>query len=290
MNEVIKKDLERSKDALSKTLNINSDDVKFVDSVYGGMSNRTYLLEACNKMYVSHIATDKYELFVDRITEKDALNTLGEKDFIQKEVYLSDEVRIFEYVNGSSMNHLDYKKHYKEISDTFHKLHDSNKLFKYNYNPFEYIYSMKNLLSTELDPLFYESLSLLEKNKELLENRKLYPCHNDLQPSNLIYDKKNKHITILDFEFAKNNDYLFDIASFGNLDFNDSINLIKIYNPNYTDEDMLVLKLWRIFINAQWYLIALKKKELGYDKELKMDFKEVGLFFLNHNRDIIDSI
>lgn len=289
MKKITFLDLFSTKKAISKALNISSKSVKFVDVIYGGMSNKTYLFEADKKKYVSHIATKGYDLFLKRNAEKNAFQVLGTPDYIQKPVYLSDKVRVFEYCDGTSMNNMSYSRYYKEIAETFHKLHDSNKLFEYDYKPLEYLESMKNLLKLELNPLFYESMDLLNKNRTLLESRKLYPCHNDLQPSNLVMDSNNK-ITILDFEFAKNNDYLFDIATFGNLDFEDSINLIKYYDPNYTDEDIFVLKLWRICVNCIWYTIALKKKELGYDKKLKMDFNEVGLFFLNHNRDIIDSI
>ncbi len=105
------------------------------------------------KKYVSHIATDWYDLFIDRKAELSALDVLKNKDFLQKPIYLSDELRLFEYVEGDSMNHIDYKKYYKEISQTFHKLYDTKKLFEYNYEPLKYIYEMNSLLSSTLDPL-----------------------------------------------------------------------------------------------------------------------------------------
>ena len=144
------------------------------------------------------------------------------------------------------------------------------------------------LLNCELDDLFVKSYKILKDHQEFLESRPMYPCHNDLQPSNLVYN--NGEVFILDFEFAKNNDYLFDLATFGNLDFKDSLEIIKIYKPDYSVEELKALKLWRIAVNCIWYLIAMKKKELGYDKPLKMDFREVALFFLNHNEDIIKSL
>ena len=278
----------KTKNAISKSTNIKFKDVKYVSSIFGGMSNKTYLFEASDKKYVVHISTKGYDLFLKRETELDALDKLKALDNIQKPVYLSEKLRIFEYIDGTSMNNLKYQDYYKEISECFHKLHDSNKLFKEDYKPFEFIEENIKLLNCELDELFVKSYGVLKENKDFLESRPVSPCHNDLQPSNLVLN--DGKVYILDFEFAKNNDYLFDLASFGNLDFNDSLNIIKIYKPDYTEDELKALKLWRIAINCIWYLIAMKKKELGYDKPLKMDFREVALFFLNHNEDIIKSL
>ena len=288
MKEISLLNLIKTKRAISSSTNISYKDVKFDSSIFGGMSNKTYLFKTPDKKYAVHISTKGYDLFLKRETELDCLDKLKELDNIQKPVYLSEKLRIFEYIDGDSMNKIKYQDYYKEISNSFHKLHDSGKLFKEDYKPFEFIEMNMKLLNIEFDELFVKSYEVLKMNQEFLESRPVVPCHNDLQPSNLVLN--DDKVYILDFEFAKNNDYLFDLASFGNLDFNDSLNIIKIYKPDYTELELKALKLWRIAINCIWYLIAMKKKELGYDKPLKMDFREVALFFLNHNTDIINSL
>ncbi len=278
------------KEVLSKELHLNKKDISFDSEIIGGMSNETFLYKDINsKKYAVHYSTSGYDLFVKRAAEYDALDKLKDLKIIQKPVYLSNKLRIFEYVEGTPLNQMDYKAYYANVSESFKKLHNSNKLFKYNYNPFKYIKYIEKLDDIEFNDLYYKSMDILNKNKKELEKRKLYPCHNDLQPTNLVLTENNE-IHILDFEFAKNNDYLFDIASFGNIDFNDSLNLIKIYNPNYTENDIKILKLWRIYINCLWYLVALKKELMGYSSILKLDFNEIAMYFLSKNKAIIETL
>ena len=185
------------------------------------------------------------------------------------------------------MNEMDYKNHYEEISLSLKSFHASP-LFKYDYDPFLYLESLVEMNKDIKDELYLNSLKILNDNYDLLSKRPLCPCHNDYQPSNLILN--NNKVYILDLEFSGNNDYLFDIATFGNIDFNDSLNLLKIYNPNYSSEDVKVLTLWRIYVNTLWFLVASKKDKMGYSKKLKLDFKEIGYMFLNRNVDLLKSL
>jgi len=289
MENINKKDLEKVIEAFKKCLNVNNEDVKFLCVFNGGMSNRNYLFEVLGKKYVAHISAEGYELFVDRNNEYDCLDKLKNFKYSQKPIYLTDEVRIFDYVDGISMNTIEYGKYRNEIAKSFHKLHDETELLKENYEPFKFLDGLKNSLSQKFDDLFLESYNVLQKNKIFLENRPLCLCHNDLQPSNLVLNENNE-VFILDFEFAKNNDYLFDLATYGNLDFNESIELLKVYKKDYSNEEMKALKLWRIFVNCQWYLVALKKYELGFDEILNLDFRGISMFFLSKNREIIDAL
>jgi len=289
MNNIDIKIDNKLKKIISKSLKKDIESVKFDSVVYGGMSNNTYLYLVGDKKYVAHVSTYGYDLFIKRSWEFKALKELKNFELSQKPIYLSKNIRIFEYLDGISMNTIKYQDYYKEIALSFHKLHESTKSFKYTFGGLKYLDKIKGLVKEhEFVDLFNESYKILKDNEELLKSRKLYPCHNDLQPTNLVL--KDKLVYILDFEYSSDNDYLYDIAAFGNIDFNDSLNLLKVYNPNYDDIELKCLKLWRIYINCLWYLTALKKEELGYNEVLKMNFSDVALMFLNKNRDIIDSL
>lgn len=278
------------KSIISKYENIPQKDVKIVDQLFGGMSNKTYIAKG-NNLYSVHITDEDGLIFVNRDYELDALSKLKDNPYIQKDVYVIKDdkrYRIFKYVEGSSLNELDYIKYIKKIASSLKSLHQSS-LFNHNYNPFDYLEYLEKRVNLELSDYFYEAKELLNSYRVFLTNRKLYPCHNDYQPSNLILDKNND-VIIVDLEFAANNDFTYDIATFGNLDFNSSLLLLKEYSPSYTYEDLKSLYLWRIFIDLQWYLIALWKKELGFDEKLKLSFNDIAIYFLNQSKPLYESV
>ena len=282
-------DKNKIKKIISRYENISPKNVKIIDQLFGGMSNKTYIVEGKNK-YSVHLTDKDGLIFVNRDYELDALSKLKDNESIQKDIYVvkkDKRCRIFKYVEGMPLNEIDYLSHIKEISSSLKSLHSSS-LFGYDYKPFEYLDYLEKRVNIPLGDLFYEIEALIYSQKDFLSNRKLYPCHNDYQPSNLILNNDNK-VIILDLEFAANNDFTYDIATFGNLDFNSSLALLKEYKPDYTKEDLKSLYLWRMFIDLQWYLIALWKYELGYNEKLKLDFQKIGFYFLNQAKPLMDT-
>ena len=278
------------KSIISSYENIPSKNVKLIDQLFGGMSNKTYIFKG-HDFYSVHITEEDGLIFVNRDYELDALSKLKDNPYIQKDVYVVKDdkrYRIFKYVDGKSLNELDYLKYVKEIAVSLKSLHTSP-LFNHNYNPFDYLDYLEKRINMELSDYYYKAKELLYSYKEFLTNRKLCPCHNDYQPSNLVLDKNN-NVIILDLEFAANNDFTYDIATFGNLDFNSSLVLLKEYNPSYSYEDLKSLYLWRIFIDLQWYLVALWKKELGFDAKLNLNFKDIAYYFLDQSKPLYDSV
>ena len=268
---------------------IDAKNVKIIDQLFGGMSNKTYIAKGIDT-YSVHITDKDGLIFVNRDYELDALSKLKNNPYIQKDIYVvknDKRYRIFKYVDGKPLNEIDYIKYLKEISISLKSLH-SSPLFKYDYNPFNYLSYLENKVKLTLDDFYRDVKNILLSQKDFLESRKLYPSHNDFQPSNLVLNNENK-VIVLDLEFAANNDYTYDIATFGNLDFNSSLLLLKEYNPSYTIDDLKSLYLWRMFIDLQWYLVALWKSELGFDKLLKLDFKEIGHYFLDQAKPLYDA-
>ena len=278
------------KSIISTYENIPPKNVKIIDKLFGGMSNKTYIFKG-NDLYSVHITEEDGLIFVNRDYELDALSKLKDNPYVQKDVYVVKEdkrYRIFKYVDGKSLNELDYIKYVKEIAVSLKSLH-SSPLFNHNYNPFDYLDYLEKRINMELCDYYFKAKDLLNSYKEFLTSRKLYPCHNDYQPSNLVLDK-NGNVIILDLEFAANNDFTYDIATFGNLDFNSSLVLLKEYNPSYSYDDLKSLYLWRIFIDLQWYLVALWKKELGFDQKLNLNFKDIAYYFLDQSKPLYDSV
>lgn len=274
--------LNKINDILNNVYKINDNNVKIIKRILGGMSSETYLISKNDIKLIVHISDDNCLKFVDRKDEYYSLKQIQDLSLIQKPVYLSlkdKHIRIFEYIEGTPLNEID-DINYEIIASSLKEFHNS-KLLKNNYNPLSKIKKLLRKTKELPDKLFYEGHEILKSCEKVLKNRKLYPCHNDLRKENLIYS--NNNIYLIDFEFAGNNDYLFDIASFGNDDINDSLKLLKAYNPNHSKKDIVNLYLWRIYISLQWYLIALQKHELGFDSIYNLNFKDIGLTFLNKN-------
>lgn len=272
--------------------NENVSNPRFVSQMFGGMSNKSYIYETDGLKMIIHESTRGADRFVRRKYERDAYSHLVGCDFVQQPLYLKrhdEKFRIFRYIEGVSMNTINYADYLPQICACLKSLHQNTERFNFEYNPYQYLDFLIKGVTGEVDKLFYRGLNLVESYREELVKRHTCPCHNDCQPSNLILSPDGK-VTMIDFEFAANNDYVYDIASFGNLNFNDAIDLLSLYNPTYNNDDLKALFVWRIFIDLQWYLIAMKKFELGYNDKFNIDFKEIGLFFLNKITPLIEAV
>ena len=85
----------------------------------------------------------------------------------------------------------------------------------------------------------------------------------------------------IDFEFAANNDPVYDIGTFGNGDALEGKRLLEEYEKLVPLKDGLKrYALWRIDISLQWYLVAVIKHYRGEGKIHGIDFLAVGKHFL----------
>ena len=222
---------ERIINVFQNELHANKDDIKFIKKHEGGMSNLTYLFSVKDKKYAVHFTEKDGLKFVNRNYELSALEVTKNNPFVQKCVYFDKEnldLRIYEYIDGESLNLLEYKNHIKEAAESLKSFHLMNK-FDYDYKPFDYLSKMENEVEkNDLNELYNESKNVLLTKYSQLIKRPLCPCHNDAQPSNLVLGSDSK-VHIIDLEFAANNDYLYDIATFGNLEFKYSFLLFNEY-------------------------------------------------------------
>lgn len=251
---------------------------EIIERFLGGMSNFTYKIKnsTTNEMFVFRIKGNYGEKFVDYNAEKSNLKIIDSL-FPYSNTILTipnKGIKIAKYLDGENLNKIDYLK----ISDTLKSLHTSGINFYNDYNhmerlnSYEKLHSNKNLLYNELKNNF------IDIYKIHLQNFISYPCHNDFQINNII--EKNQEYFLLDWEFSANNDYIYDIAAFGNKDFQDALNLFKVYIKKPTKKDYIKLYGWRFFQCLQWYNVAYAKEEFGLSSELKIDFKKVSLSYL----------
>ena len=132
----------------------------------------------------------------------------------------------------------------------------------------------------KFDDEFYDLIKIVENSREFLLSQPLSLAHNDAQRSNIVRTTNNEYF-LIDFEFAANNDPIYDIGTFGNGDALEGKRLLEEYEKLTPVKDGLKrYALWRIDISLQWYLVALIKHYRGEGKIHGIDFLAVGKHFL----------
>lgn len=251
-----------------------------VDSrLMGGMSNRTYVITKGGKKYTFRIPGKKAEVFVDRVDELSNLNKVDDLGITNHTVQLDTDngYKLAEFVEGTPLHELE-DLHLEDVAAALKKLHNSEERFDKNYAPFKRLAYYESL-NDDLSDGYYEAKANFSTHKDYLCKLPKVMAHGDSQKSNFVIGDKTY---LLDWEFAGNNDFYYDIACFGNVNFQDAIDLLNVYlGRKPTDEEMNRLTLWRTFQCLQWHNVALYKDKIGLSEELNVPFKAVAGKYLD---------
>ena len=268
-------------DLLKKVL---GDDTKVVSELVGGMMNEAYIVQNKEGKFVYYISTAQANEMVDRDLEKETQNIAFSLGITSENVYFDKVkgIKINRFLEGDSLNHLD-EFDYKKVAKLLATYHNSSKKASVYYDPLVRLENYKNeaLTHTEkFDDIFYELYEIVQNNREFLLSQPVGLAHNDAQRSNIV--KSGDKYFLIDFEFAANNDPIYDIGTFGNGDALEGKKLLKEYEKiNPVKDGLKRYALWRIDISLQWYLVALIKHYRGEGKIHGIDFLAVGKHFLN---------
>ena len=268
-------------DLLKKVL---GDDAKVVSELVGGMMNEAYIVQNKEGKFVYYISTAQANEMVDRDLEKETQNIAFSLGITSENIYFDNVkgIKINRFLEGDSLNHLD-EFDYKKVAKLLATYHNSSKKASVYYDPLVRLENYKNeaLTHTEkFDDIFYELYEIVQKNREFLLSQPVGLAHNDAQRSNIV--KSGDKYFLIDFEFAANNDPIYDIGTFGNGDALEGKKLLEEYEKiNPVKDGLKRYALWRIDISLQWYLVALIKHYRGEGKIHGIDFLAVGKHFLN---------
>ncbi len=141
-----------------------------------------------------------------------------------------------------------------------------------------------NLYETYTDIRSDKYLDLKDKWVNMYLNERLHMpkvfCHNDAQRSNIVIGKDQ--IYLLDWEYAGLNEFYYDIASFGNVKFEDALELLDVYlEKKATKKEQDMVRFYRMFQALQWHQVALRKEMVGLSEVLHFDFKALSIKYLN---------
>ena len=260
------------------------EDAEIVSELVGGMMNEAYIVKSSQGKFVYYISTAQANEMVDRNLEKETQNIAYELGLTSQNVYfdLNSGIKINRFIEGESLNKIN-EFDYKKVAELLFKFHSSSKKASVYYDPLGRLenYKKEALTHTEkFDDEFYDLLKIVEKSRGFLLSQPLSLAHNDAQRSNIVRSLDDKYY-LIDFEFAANNDPVYDIATFGNGDALEGKRLLEEYEKLTPLKDGLKrYALWRIDVSLQWYLVALIKHYRGEGKIHGIDFLAVGRHFL----------
>lgn len=272
------------KNEVSEILNVSSEDVVIDHRLMGGMSNYTYVICVNGKKYTFRIPGKNADAFVDRAIEKKNIELVDQLNVNNKTDYLDIEkgYKLADYIEGTPLHELTPEDYLSEVSTVLHKIHDSKLIFENNYDALSRLDKYQKLVEDynyKHSDKYFKLLDEFLTYRKFIELTPKLLCHGDSQPSNFVV-AENK-LYLLDWEFAGNNDPLYDIAAFGNKDFELALKLIDVYfGRKATNDELKRLYLWRAFQCLQWHNVALYKEFIGLSEELKIDFKWVADMYL----------
>jgi len=122
-----------------------------------------------------------------------------------------------------------------------------------------------------------------------MDSSKLVLSHGDSQISNFVDTVDG--LRLMDWEFTGNNDPYYDIACFGNNDFNHALALLPVYlKKTPTLQDYNRLYFFRAFQTLQWHNVALYKEFIGLSVDLGVDFMFVAGLYLDKAEKFLNEI
>ncbi len=284
------------KDVCKKVFNVKSDDIEVVERLMGGMSNYTYIIKVKSKLYTFRIPGKKAEKFVNRIVEAGNIELVKTLDLNNNTIYLDTDTgyKIAEYIEGKPMHELEPMLHLNEVAKVLHKIHNSSLKSKFDYDPLGRLRLYESHL-VEFNFTHSERYNELKKKflsykNKYMDDLRLVLTHGDSQISNFVVTDTS--VKLMDWEFTGNNDPFYDIACFGNNDFDHALALLPIYlkKPTPTVEEYNRLYFFRAFQTLQWHNVALYKEFIGLSKDLGVDFMFVANLYLDKAEKFLNRI
>jgi thiamine kinase-like enzyme len=270
------------KQRAAQAFKVNQEDVIVKHRLLGGMSHLTYVIEIAQTLYTYRVIGKDGNLFVSRKTELENLKRIEELHINNETVYFDVKTgeKAAKYIEGTVLSTVDYHPYLNDVAETLKKLHHSDISPESDYGLIERL----NLYETYTDHRSDKYLDLKDKWVNMYLNERLHMpkvfCHNDAQRSNIVIGKDQ--IYLLDWEYAGLNEFYYDIASFGNVKFEDALELLDVYlEKKATKKEQDMVRFYRMFQALQWHQVALRKEMVGLSEVLHFDFKALSIKYLN---------
>lgn len=268
------------------------DNVRYRKRIYdvkqlsGGMTNQTYLFKTRKHRFIARIPGRSTHNFIDRASE--AYNNrvvfsagIAPKPILEK----SDGTAITAYLpHPKPLSCHDFKHTHtiKAAAKILRQLHEIKRPMQNDIDVFYRNRIMKDILRqhrVEIPPALITIESSINQIEKMLFRipRRRSPCHNDTTPSNFIVTKGR--LKLIDFEYAGNNDPIWDLACLAieaKLSNRRSDKLLNYYfNRQPTDIETLRFKLYLPVV--EYWVVLWSKVQLQntYTSRAKHDLRNM---------------
>lgn len=261
---------------------VHKDNILVDSRFLGGMSNYTYKVFVDGNPFVFRLIGDKGDVIVTPKIEYEHLKLIEHLNLTSKTIYFDVETgsKVSTFIDGEVLSKNLSNNDVRLVAEALKTLHQSN-LEGFDYRLEERLNHYESLLKNKPTDAYYvlKDFWFNLYNKHFSKQPKVF-CHGDAQRSNLI--KYQNKVYLLDWEFSGMNDPYYDIASFGNIQFKDTLILLEAYlERKPTIEEINKVKYYRMYQVLQWHIVANYKDEVGLSEKLHMDFGEIAKKYLN---------
>ena len=265
------------KKTIANALEIESEEITNIGYV-GGMTNTSYKVTIDNQNYIARIPGVETEKMISRINEKNNCSIANRLELDAKIIYINPEngIKVAEFLDGVETLTPAMTKRpeiMREVTKLMKKLHNSDTLLANDFDVFDEIKRYEQL-AIQGNAYLFQDYEQTKKRVMRLEHilaqlgRNHVACHNDTGHFNILKDQHDRYY-LIDWEYAGNNDPIWDLASHSiesEFDKAEELLLLQTYfeTKHVRETDIIKLLLFQIcqdFLWAVWTCIKEAKGE-----------------------------
>ena len=231
---------------------INSSDLQFID-MKKGLTNTNYLLKTKEDAYVLRVPRSDSANIVHRHHETLALEAIKDSHIDVEMLYYDESsgYKLTRYVeNAMTYQECPDENKIEQVAALMKKFHNLNKQIHVSFDP---VKRLESYMQHIQDPIYDLSPYMYLKDRIKNHPHKTCLCHNDWVDGNILFTKEN--VYLIDYEYAADNDPLFDVMSFlsENKIF-DEEERKRFYTIYFEGKEVPYkeLHLWETFMNILW--------------------------------------
>ncbi|MGL5977755.1 MAG: phosphotransferase, partial [Erysipelotrichaceae bacterium] len=223
-----------------------------------GLTNKNYLTTVNGITYVVRIPSEVSSGFIDRFTEQHVQNWMDEQALGIKACFFDADtgIKISVYQeNLEEFGEFITEERVRCVAKLLRRLHQDRNTCGKDFDAVGKLFHFASFVSEEArhpsEQAIIEATQALDYQPQL--------CHNDLVSGNLLFD--SMRVYLIDYEYAADNDPLFDLISFLSENNITDTRLRTAFYSTYfeklTPEFQHRLDTWEKFQNLLWYYWAL---------------------------------
>lgn len=246
LRNIDKNNLELEHEAIKvicQVLKVDIDDIKKIEALKKGMTNKSFCFEVNGKKYIMRIPGEGTDKLISRKNEFLVYSVIKNKNISDNVLYMNPQngFKLTEYINNARVCNCDNKNDLSLCMKFLKKFHELNFKVDHSFDIFNNIEFYEKLRNgKESDYIDYldtkESVFSLKKYIENNVEKKCL-CHIDSVADNFLIFRNNGNdcVRLIDFEYAAMQDPDVDIAMFciySMLDREQIDDIINIYYEN----------------------------------------------------------